>query len=326
MFWQGVVGQILVGFLSNLLFVLVLTAIGVLYVRAVLSRRSRPLRQLLGLGDHLPNRVRIVVSSMYVTPGGAVEVRVSGPTEFSGPVMNQSEYVSAQRLRDAIRTRPASRPLRALLDQLGLLDTVHDPIECDIVFSPQYVAGEDGTPVDALQHQPPDLRKGAVVRRIKKSMEQPGVYILVGGPAYNVVVAHLHATLPPEQAPLTFRMTGSRSLIVIHDQDEEREQDQGRETRGTEQVIVDYCVLQKISEYDGTNSTVFICAGLSSLGTATAVGLLASRWRHLADTYGTRDFALLYQFDNRRDITMPTAKDVDKALVTATQVWPETGH
>jgi hypothetical protein len=121
-------------------------------------------------------------------------------------------------------------------------------------------------------------------------------------------------------------MAGNETLIVIHDQDGEREQEQGRETRGSERVIIDYFILQKISEYDTTKSTVFICAGLSSLGTATAVGLLASRWRHLADTYGGGDFALLYQFDNRRDITMPTAGDVDRALATVRQVWPETTH
>lgn len=324
-FWQDPTGQVLLGFVSNLLFVVVLTAAGVLYVRAVLSRRSRPLRRLLGLGGHLPNTVQIMVSSIYVRQTGALGVLESGPTGFYGPVMNQSEYVSAQLLRDAIRTRPASRPLRALLDQLGLLDTVHDPIECEIVFSPQYVDGQDGTPVAAEQYQPPDLRAdGPVVRRIRTAIADAGVYILVGGPAYNAAVAYLLENLPERHARFTFAAGADGAQIVLHrGAAEPTSYRQHHENRGSKRVSVDYFILQKITGFGEMKSTVFVCSGLSSLATAVAVGLLASRWRHLEHTYGGRDFSLLYEFDNQRGGALPTVNDVDKALESVdTPIWP----
>jgi hypothetical protein len=326
-FWQSAVGQLIVGFLSNLLFILVLTAVGVLYVRTLLSRRSRPLRRLLGVDGHASNRVRIMVSSIYVLKEGALGVRVAGPTGFYGPVMNQSEYVSAQLLRDAIRTRPASRPLRALLDQLGLLDTAHDPIECEIVFSPQYVDGADGNPVGAHEYRPPDLSgNGKVVERIRESVKEAGVYIFVGGPAYNAVVAYILANLPDEHARFTFELSVDGPRIVIEPgRDGERSFRQHRAIRDAESVLVDYFVLQRISGFGPKNSTVFVCSGLSSLGTAVAVGLLASRWRDLERRFGDGDFALLYKFDNRRDIALPAVEDVDKALATIKEpIWPPT--
>jgi len=324
-FWQSATGQVLIGFVSNLLFIVVLTAVGVLYVRAVLSRRSRPLRRLLGLGGHLPNTVQIMVSSIYVRQTGALGILEAGPTGFYGPVMNQSEYVSAQLLRDAIRTRPASRPLRALLDQLGLLDTVHDPIECEIVFSPQYVDGEDGAAVAAHQYQPPDLRAdGPVVRRIRASIRDAGVYILVGGPAYNAAVAYLLQNLPEQHARFTFAAgTDGPQIVLEHGAAAQNPYRQHDETRGSKCVSVDYFILQKITGLGENKSTVFVCSGLSSLGTAVAVGLLASRWSHLERTHGGRDFALLYQFDNNRGSALPTAHDVNNALEGVDQpIWP----
>jgi len=311
--WQGATGQVLLGFLSNLLFVLILTAVGVVYVSAVLSRRSRPLRRLFGIGEHVPNKVRIMVSSIYLRQGGALGV--DGPIGFYGPVMNQSEYVSAQRLRDAIRTRPASRPLRALLDQLGLLDTVHDPIECEIAFSPQYVDGEDGKPVGAQEYQPSDLSgNGTVVERIQESMKEAGVYILVGGPAHNAAVVHTLANRSDKQARFVFDVSGSGARIVERGPGGERsfQRDSGS--------VLDYFVLQKISGPRSRKSTVFVCSGLSSLGTAAAVGLLASRWRDLERRFGDADFALLCKFDNRRDVAVPAVEDVDRALRTVREI------
>jgi hypothetical protein len=315
--WQGAAGQLVFGFLSNLLFVLVLTAIGVLYVRAVLSRRSLPLRRMLGIGGHLPNKVWIMLSSIYVLQDGALGV--TGRTGFYGPVMNQSEYVAAQLLRDAIRTRPAARPLRALLDQLGLLDTVHDPTECEIVFSSQYVDGVDGRPVGAHEYQPPKLSGDCkVVKRIQESMKEAGVYVLVGGPSHNAAVEYTLRNRSDKQARLTFDVGVNGALIIERGPGGKGVIPHDRVTGG----FVDYFILQKISGFGRQNSTVFVCAGLSSLGTAAAVGLLASRWRDLARRFGEDDFALLYTFENRRDVAVPTAEDVDKALRTVAEIEP----
>jgi hypothetical protein len=234
--------------------------------------------------------------------------------------MNQSEYVSAQLLRDAIRTRPTSRPLRALLNQLGLLETVHDPTDCEIVLSSQYVDSQDGKPVGADEYQPPDLRgECAVVERIRDSMREAQVYILVGGPAYNANVAYVLADLSGKDARFRFDVTADGAQIVVdHDGGQERYVQQHQELIDAQPTLVDYFVLQKISNYGLKNLTVFICSGLSSLGTAAAVGLLASQWKRLAKDFRGDDFALLYQFHNRRDVAMPTAEDVEKALATAT--------
>ncbi len=84
----------------------------------------------------------------------------------------------------------------------------------------------------------------------------------------------------------------------------------------------DYFVVQKVSGFGPGNSTVMLCCGLSSLATALAVGLLASRWEQLATEFGSEDFALLYQFDNGRDIAVPSRQDVDVALDTVRRLWP----
>jgi hypothetical protein len=324
-FWQTGLGQLLLGFGSNLLFVVVLTAIGLLYVRAELGRRSRPLRRLLGIGGHPSNTVRIVVSSIYVVPQGALGVLSKKKTGFYGPVMNQSEYVSAQLLRDAIRTRPAARPLRALLDQLGLLETVHDPIDCDIVFSPQYVDGKDGKAVTEVEYEPYDLSgNGPVVERIQESLREPGVYILVGGPTYNAVVAYLMTRIPEDQAWFSFTTSAQGEPQIVAEKGRRGQQAYPQEWRSinAERVLVDHFILQKITGYGPAKATVFVCAGLSSLGTAVAVSLLASRWRQLENHFGAGGFAQVYRFDNRRDVAMPAADDVDKAMQSVTApIW-----
>jgi hypothetical protein len=327
-FWQSITGQLLVGILANLLFVLVLTAIGIVYVRAVLTRRSRPLRRLLGVGGRLPGSIQILVSSIYVIKGGTLGVRVQR-TGFYGPVMNQGEYVAALRLAEAIQTRPAARLLRALLDQLGLLDAVHDPLDCSIVFSPQYVESPDGEAVDPQQYTVPDMSgNGEVAERMLRALATPGVYILVGGPVYNAAV-HYVLTHLRERTRFRFQVhdaagSPARGIAVS-----------GYRQDGTEEFFrhlpdrpehpgpaSDYFVVQKISRFGPGESTVFLCSGLSSIGTAMAVGLLATRWEDLEREFHAEDFALLYRFGNGRDVAVPTAQDVDIALATAERIWP----
>lgn len=326
MFWETAAGQILLGFLSNLLFVVVLTAIGVVYVRAVFARRSRPLRRLLGIAGDVPGTVRILVSSIYVVQGGTLGVQ-SPRTGFYGPVMNQSEYVSALRLAEAIRTKPAVRLLRAILGQLGLLDAVHDPLDCSIAFSPQYVDSPDGGAVTPDEYSVPDLAgDGEVAERMRRSLAAPGVYILVGGPFYNAAVCY---TLTHLGERTRFRFVTedghTRGISVIGYRQDGSEQFFAQH-RGTAEHApgpdYDYFAVQKVSRFGPGNSTVFLCCGLSSLATAMAVGFLASRWETLEREYGAADFALLYEFHNGRDIAMPTAQDVDTKLATVKPIWP----
>lgn len=341
MFWQTLTGQVLIGFISNLLFVVLLTTVGVVYVRAVLARRSRPLRRLLGVGGPLPGSVRILLSSIYVVKGGTLGVRVQ-TTGFYGPVMNQGEYVSALRLAEAIQTRPAARLLRALLDQLGLLDAVHDPLDCVIAFSPQYVDSPDGAPVDPAAYTVPDLSgNGEVAERMLRSLATPGVYILVGGPAYNAavhyVLTHLHErtrfrfdlnaeAIADRHGGRHGESTSARGISVVgYRQDGEPKFFHQHPATPDRTTAPDYFVLQKVSRFGPGNSTVFICSGLSSIGTALAVGLLATRWQELEREFKGEDFALLYGFDNGRDIAVPTAQDVDIALATAERLWPRAG-
>lgn len=304
MFWQ-----LLIGVLSNLLFVVVLTTVGVLYVRAVLARRSRPLRRLLGIDGRMSGSVRILVSSIKVMPRGALGA-LGRPTGFHGPVMNQSEYVSALRLAEAIRSRPAARLLRALLDQLGLLDAAHDPIDCSISYSPQYLddPGDDAT-------------VNTVRRELDKPLDESGVYILVGGPVYNAAV-HYVLTNPSARTRFQFDVpedaeTPARGIHLHHENgDMESFERQAPPSPGG--TGADYFILQKISEFGDGPSTVFICSGLSSMGTAMAVGTLARDWEQLERKFHGDDFELLYRFRNDQDVAVPTAEDVDRALDAVT--------
>jgi hypothetical protein len=58
LFWQTGYGQILVGLAANLLFVILLTTFGLIYIKIVIIRRSRPLRSLLGVTNGLHGAVR----------------------------------------------------------------------------------------------------------------------------------------------------------------------------------------------------------------------------------------------------------------------------
>jgi hypothetical protein len=293
-----------------------LTTVGVLYVRAVLARRSRPLRRLLGLDGRMAGSVRILVSSIRVTQGGALGA-LGRRTGFRGPVMNQSEYVSALRLAEAIRSRPAARLLRALLDQLSLLDAAHDPIDCSISYSPQYL-GDPGNGATAATMWP----------ELDKPLNESGVYILVGGPVYNAAVHHVLTNLGvrtrfqfdmPDDAETPAR--GIRVKGFCHNGDEEVFERQAPPSQGG--TGDDYFILQKISEFGDGPSTVFLCSGLSSMGTAMAVGALARDWELLERRFHRDDFELLYQFRNSQDAAVPTADEVDRALraVTTTCVW-----
>jgi hypothetical protein len=313
--WQNGFGQLVIGVLSNLLFVVVLTTAGVLYVRAVLARRSRPLRRLLGVDGRKPNSVRILVSSINVIPGGA-RGALGMRTGFHGPVMNQNEYVSALRLAEAIQSRPATHLLRALLDQLGLLDAAHDPIDCSISYSPQYLVAGDGA-------------TGNVSRELDRSLDESGVYILVGGPIYNGAVHHVLTNLGV-RTRFQFDMpvdveTPARGIWVtgFHRNGDKKSFERLPSQDG---AGADYFILQKISKFGSGSSTVFICSGLSSMATAMAVGMLARDWERLERKFHGDDFELLYRFRNDRDIPMPTAKDVDRALDAAatTCLWEHT--
>jgi len=281
----------------------------VLYVRAVLARRSRPLRRLLGIDRRMSGSVRILISSIHVVRGGANGV-ARKPTGFRGPVMNQSEYVSALRLTEAIQSRPAARLLRALLDQLGLLDAVHDPIDCSVTFSPQYTSG----------------RKRAVAEDVESALAAPGVYILVGGPVYNAAVHHVLTNLHDRTR---FRFdepedpqTPVRGIYVNGYQLNGGEAFFERRLETSEAgAPCDYFILQKISEFGVGRSTVFLCCGLGSLGTAMAVGKLSRDWESLERAFHGDDFELLYRFDIDHDVVAPTAEDVDRALDGVTTVW-----
>ncbi|GAA4207766.1 hypothetical protein [Actinocatenispora rupis] len=328
MFWQTAAGQTLLGFLSNLLFIVVLTTFGVGYLRIVLTRRSRPLRRLL-FGGRTPRAVVILVSSIYVVPGGTLGVR-SRSTGFYGPVMNQSEYVSALRLAEAIQTRPAARLLRALLNQLGLVDTGYDPLDCSIAYSPQYVESMDGGPVSAREYTVPDLSgNGEVAERIRRALATPGTYVLVGGPFYNAAV-HYALTHLGERTRFRFvarteKGTEVRGISVLGYRQDGTEQTFEQHLGTAEDIPgpdYDYFVLQKVSGFGPAGATVVLCCGLSSLATALAVGLLATHWEDLAREFGADDFALLYQFDNGRDLAVPSRQDVDVALAGVQRVWP----
>lgn len=328
-FWQDGAGQVAFGFISNLVFVVILTAVGLMYVRGVITHRSRPLRRLLGVGGSISSRIRVMVSNIYVVQGGTLGARTNR-TGFYGPVMNQSEYTFALRLAEAVRTRPAARMFRALLDQLGLLDAAHEPLNCSIGFSPQYVdTPEDGGPVIPEAYTVPDLSgDGTVAKQIADALAEPNVYILVGGPVYNAAVLYTLTHLR-ERTRFRFELrddgqTHERGISVAgYEQDgSERFFRQQLPTPG--KPMPDYFILQKISKFGPGKATVFLCSGLSSLGTAMAVHLLATRWEQLAREFRDKDdFELLYEFYTDKGTPVPDLRDVESSLNAAERLWPK---
>lgn len=183
--------------------------------------------------------------------------------------------------------------------------------------------------MDPEQYTVPDISgNGKVAERMLRALATPGVYILVGGPVYNAAVHYV----------LTHLRERTRFRFQLYDADGAPErgisvsgyrQDGGEEffrhhadRPERDDAASDYFVVQKVSRFGPGGSTVFLCSGLSSIGTAMAVGLLATRWEDLEREFRAEDFALLYRFDNDRKITVPTAQDVDIALATAERVWP----
>lgn len=327
MFWQTGGGQILLGLAANLLFVILLTTVGVIYIKIVLVRRSRPLRRLLGVSTGLPSAVCIMVSNIYVVQSGTLGVRTQR-TGFYGPVMNQSEYVFALQLAEAIRTKPIARTFRALLDQLGLLDIQHEPLDCSIVFSPQYVESADGMPVSAAEYVVPDLSgDSAHGERILEALSEPRVYILVGGPAYNAAVEYMLIHLG-ERTRFRFDLhTGAsgsvRGITVIGYKRDGGEEFFTQEPPASEDTATaDYFILQKVTRFGPGKSTVFICSGLSSIGTAMAMQLLATRWEDLHREFKDGDFALLYRFRTHHPLAAPAPGNVEIALAGAERLWP----
>jgi hypothetical protein len=270
--------------------------------------------------------VCIMVSNIYVVQRGSLGVRTQ-KTGFYGPVMNQSEYVFALQLAEAIRTKPIARTFRALLDQLGLLDVQLEPIDCSIVFSPQYVESPDGSPVSADEYVVPDLSDdSAHGERILQALSEPRVYILVGGPAYNAAVHYMLIHLEDRtrfRFELPEQSDSIRGITVIGYKKNGDEQFFAPEPPASEgTATADYFVLQKVTGFGPGKSTVFICSGLSSIGTAMAMQMLARQWEDLHRDYKGGDFALLYRFHTHSPLATPVPAEVEIALANVEQIWP----
>ena len=322
MFWQSGWGQLLIGVLANLVFILVLTGALGFYIRMAIARRHRPLRALLATADDTP--IKIMISNMYVQQGGALGV-MTKRSGFFGSVASEIEYVSALELAERIRSRPVARTLRALLDQVGLADSgPSKPLDCTIMFSPSHIGDTDDPPVGAGDYEPADfLGDTDDARRVGDAFRERGTYILIGGPTHNVAVYYVlnHIQfrrfafdVDPDDA--LHRNTKLRVLSYDH---------RGLPHTYPEKDDEDsYFIVQKIPNFGPSRVTVFVCAGLSSMGTALAVATLATRWRELHRDYPApqKNFALLYRHSaTRRDRRKPILKDVLDNLDSAQLVW-----
>ena len=67
MFWQGVFG-LLIGLISNVAFILVITVLGL----GCQGRDRTAVARLLGVGRTVPPTVKIMVSNIYVVRGGTL--------------------------------------------------------------------------------------------------------------------------------------------------------------------------------------------------------------------------------------------------------------
>jgi hypothetical protein len=204
----------------------------------------------------------IYLSTVFVTQGGSADFQGDRRT-FSGPAVPDYELKAIQplvQLFDDPFLDGLPVPLRNWLS-----NTVHWSFR---QLSPEILA----SPRDRNQ-----VRHG-------------GSLITVGSQYYNSAGDLYTETLEPY-----LRMMVYSSLAIIQVQRGPREGDVIRQDfNATPQ---DFAILEKLHDH-ATDTTVFIAAGLGTLGTTGAVYYLARNWHELRQRFGDSPFALCLRFDD----------------------------
>jgi len=221
--------------------------------------RRRSLFKFLGVTKQQP-AFRVYLSTVFVTPGGAVDFRGAART-FAGPAIPAGELAAvgelAHMFSDAILDELPGRLRRWLARRVSW------------VF--QSVTPE-------LLASPPD-----------PGLVTPGNTLTVGSRYYNSateVVAQsgrMTLTFDLAKAPPGIRVTSGR--------------DSGRVFQLRAGEADDLAILEKVAD-ERNDSTAFVAAGLGEVGSRGAADYFATNWRELYSRYGTKAFSLCLRFQN----------------------------
>ena len=276
MFWQSVLGQVLLGIIVNFITVVLFALI----VVGLTARRWRHgQRHFFGLSERRVNEIRIRVSNLWINYGGTTG-NVPLRKGFEGPAISEGEFRSALQLSTALQTRPLARILDAIALQLGA-DTATNPIIADVAACP------------------PPMQPAAAV----EVAEAPGCLILIGGPMYNSLT-HLVMGADGNGSTVVWmdrgkaQDTGPIGIYVRASRPGGDDDDiffPGQRKVG-ERVLHDaYFLVEKLTGWGANRSTIFVCAGTGNAATAAAVREVA-QWRRLRAEFGDGPFAVVFKF------------------------------
>jgi hypothetical protein len=319
----GLVRDVLANALANLFCLGTPVLLAVLVYRL---RGRRRLRRFFGIGRGGAGVVQIRLSNLHVKPSGTLGPLRIG-TGFVGSAIIAAEYEYAIELVRAIQSRPLARVLRTLAEQFGVRE-IDPPVVCRIDRSLDCVpASASAAP---QTHRPVDFAAdAALVADIRHLLGRGRCFVLVGSPVYNVLTHYVLANCDDQsrvafvQSPQEPGHEASALLIrnFHHTGADEVFARRVTDLGGGVHAYEEYFVVQKITDWNRTGTTIFVCAGNSVSATAAALGKLAN-WRSLADEFGVDPFVTVYLLRTAdRELTV-TGADGSAGLGSVTRVWP----
>lgn len=287
-------------------------------------RSRRRLRRFFGLTERRGGIVRIWLSNIYVKPAGTLSPLRIG-RGFVGPAIIAAEYQYALQVASAIQTRPFVGAAYALLEQFGV-KALDVPVGCRIGPSLDYVR----VPHPRIdEHQPVDFDTDqAMVAAIRRALSAHDSVVLVGSPVYNVLTHYVLAHCG-DQTRVRFvessaepgHLASGVEILGFHPNGASHVFER-RLTEGPDGTVIheEYFVLQKITNWNRTGTTIFVCAGTCTAATAAALARLAN-WRTIAAEFGAGPFALVCAV-RTADRELPAANDEPATPWVATRIWP----
>lgn len=287
-------------------------------------RARRRLRRFFGITERRGATVHLRLSNIYVKPAGTLSPLSIGHG-FIGPAINAAEYQYALELASAIQSHPFAGAAYALLEQFGVKAVDH-PVTCRISPSLDYVR----VPHQRIhEHQPVDFDTDqAMVAGIRRILAAHECLVLVGSPVYNVLTYYVLTNCGDQmrarfvEANAEPGHTASGVEILGFYPNGSSQVFERRLTEGGDGAVTheEFFVLQKITNWNGTPTTIFVCAGTSTAATAAALAKL-SNWRTIAAEFGMGPFTLVYAV-RTADREMPGTSDERAAPWTVARIWP----
>jgi hypothetical protein len=287
-------------------------------------RARRWVRRFFGIADRRGATVQMRLSNIYVKPAGTLSPLSIG-RGFVGPAINAAEYQYALETASAVQSHPLAGAAYALFEQFGV-KAVDRPVMCKISPSLDYVRVPHQR---AHEHQPVDFSTDqAMVAAIRRTLAAHESFVLVGSPVYNVLTYYVLTNCGDQmrvrfvEAKTEPGHTASGIEILRFHQNGASHLFERRLTEGADGTVTheEYFVLQKITNWNGSPTTIFVCAGTSTAATAAALAKL-SNWRTLAAEFGMGPFTLVCAV-HTADREMSGTSDERAAPWTVVRIWP----